>query len=306
MASSLRTSPAVTTATGLVREARPLQWYKQGVMLLGIVFSKNLFNFEAWANLLVGVVAFTAVAGTMYIFNDINDLEKDRNHPEKRHRPIASGQVSVPVAAGFALLLAVGGLGAAYSVGPLFLTVLTIYVAQNVLYSVHFKQMVYVDVILVAIGFVLRAIAGVVAINVFLSPWLIVSTSLLALVLALGKRRQELECTTEPQETRSVLAEYAEGDVDQLLVMTMASLLMAYSLYTFSRTNPVMMVTLPFAFFGVFRYHHLVYTTDIASQPQYLFTDWPSVVNLILWACVSVLVLYNVPKRVLAALGVIG
>lgn len=303
MASSLRTSPALTTLTGLAREVRPLQWYKQGVMFLGIVFSKNLFDSEAWISLLVGVVAFTAIAGATYIFNDISDLEEDRNHPEKQHRPIASGQVSVPVAAGFAAILVVGGLGAAYSVGPLFLAVLVAYVGQNALYSVYLKQIAYVDVILVAIGFVLRAIAGVVAIDVFLSPWLIVSTSLLALVLALGKRRHELEATTEPRETRPVLVEYSKSDVDQLLVMTMASLLMAYSLYTFSRTDPVMMVTLPFAFFGVFRYHHLVYTTDVASQPQYLFTDRPSVVNLVLWGCVSILMLYNVPERVIGVIG---
>lgn len=303
MASSLRTIPAVTTITGLAREVRPSQWYKQGVMLLGIVFSRNLFNFEAWLSLLVGIVAFTAIAGATYIFNDISDLEEDRNHPEKQHRPIASGQVSIPVAAGFAVILAVAGLGAAYSVGPLFLAVLLVYVGQNALYSLYLKRLVYVDVILVAIGFVLRAIAGVVVIDVYLSPWLIVSTFLLALVLDLGKRRHELETTTNPQETRQVLTEYSKTDVDQLLVMTMATLLMAYSLYTFSRTDPVMMVTLPFAFFGVFRYYHLVYTTDIASQPKYLFADTPSIVNLVLWGCVSIAMLYNVPERIVEAIG---
>lgn len=303
MASSLRTSPAAITVTGLAREVRPSQWYKQGVMLLGIVFSRNLFDLEAWFSLLVGIAAFTAIAGATYIFNDISDLEEDRNHPEKQHRPIASGQVSVPVAAVFAVLLAIGGLGAAYSVGPLFLAVLLVYVGQNALYSLYLKRLVYVDVILVALGFVLRAIAGVVAIDVYLSPWLIVSTSLLALVLALGKRKHELETTTRPRETRQVLGEYAESDVDQLLVMTMATLLMAYSLYTFSRTDPVMMATLPFAFFGVFRYHHLVYTSDVASQPEYLFTDTPSIVNLVLWGCTSIVVLYNVPERAIEVTG---
>lgn len=303
MASSLGRLSAVTTLTGLAREVRPSQWYKQGVMLLGIVFSKNVFDLDAWGSLLVGIVAFTAIAGATYIFNDISDLEEDRNHPEKRYRPIASGQLSVPVAAGFAAILVIAGFGAAYSVSPLFLGVLLVYVGQNALYSLYLKRLVYVDVILVAIGFVLRAIAGVVAIDVYLSPWLIVSTSLLALVLALGKRRHELETTANPQETRHVLVEYSKTDVDQLLVMTMATLLMAYSLYTFSRTDPVMMVTLPFAFFGVFRYHHLVYTTDVASQPEYLFSDTPSVVNLLLWGVVSIAMLYNVPERVIEVIG---
>ncbi len=296
MASSSQTINPVTTVTGLVREIRPWQWYKQGVMLLGIVFSQNILNWDAWLSLMVGIVAFTTVASATYIFNDISDVEEDRNHPEKQHRPIASGQVSVPVAVIFGLILAGIGLGAAYSLGPLFLAVLLAYLAQNALYSLVLKQFVFVDVLIVAIGFVLRAIAGVIAIEVFLSPWLIVSTFLLALVLAFGKRRNELEVATNPEETRDVLGEYSENNIDQLLVMVMATLLMSYSLYTFSRTDPTMMATLPFAFFGVFRYHHLVHTTNIAGQPEYLLTDRPSVVNLILWSVVAIAVLYNVPE----------
>ncbi|TKX52870.1 decaprenyl-phosphate phosphoribosyltransferase [Halorubrum sp. SP3] len=292
----------VTTVTGLVREIRPWQWYKQGVMLLGIVFSQNLLNWGVWLSLLIGIVSFTTVASATYIFNDISDLEEDRNHPQKQHRPIASGQVSVSVAAVFGLILAGIGLGAAYSLGPLFLAILLAYLAQNALYSLVLKQFVFVDVLIVAIGFVLRAIAGVIAIDVFLSPWLIVSTFLLALVLAFGKRRNELEVAANPQQTRDVLGEYSENNIDQLLVMVMATLLMSYSLYTFSRTAPTMMVTLPFAFFGVFRYHHLVHTTNIAGQPEYLLTDRSSVVNLILWGIVVVAVLYNVPEM---AVGVI-
>jgi hypothetical protein len=119
---------------------------------------------------------------------------------------------------------------------------------------------------------------------------------LLALVLALGKRRNELEVATKPQETREVLGKYSKNNVDQLLVMVMATLLVAYSLYTFSQTNTVMMSTLPFAFFAVFRYHHLSHTTDIAGQPGYILTDRPSMVNIILWGVVSIGVLYNVPE----------
>ncbi|WP_079990821.1 UbiA prenyltransferase family protein [Haloarcula sp. CBA1127] len=265
-------------------------------MLLGIVFSQNLLNWDAWLSLLIGIAAFTGVTGATYIFNDISDLGEDRHHPEKQHRPIASGQVSVTVAVVFGLFLAGIGLGAAYSLGPLFLAILLTYLAQNVLYSLVLKQFVFVDVLVVAIGFVLRAIAGVIAINVFLSPWLIVCTFLLALVLAFGKRRNELEIAANPQETRAVLREYSVNDIDQLLVMVMATLLMSYSLYTFSRTDPAMMATLLFAFFAVFRYHHLVHTTNIAGQPEYLLTDRPSVVNLILWGIVAIAVLYNIPE----------
>ncbi|TKX84138.1 decaprenyl-phosphate phosphoribosyltransferase, partial [Halorubrum sp. SS5] len=193
-------------------------------MLLGIVFSQNLLNWGVWLSLLIGIVSFTTVASATYIFNDISDLEEDRNHPQKQHRPIASGQVSVSVAAVFGLILAGIGLGAAYSLGPLFLAILLAYLAQNALYSLVLKQFVFVDVLIVAIGFVLRAIAGVIAIDVFLSPWLIVSTFLLALVLAFGKRRNELEVAANPQQTRDVLGEYSENNIDQLLVMVMAAL----------------------------------------------------------------------------------
>lgn len=296
MAGSSHTFNPVSTATGLLREMRPWQWYKQGVMFLGIVFSQSLLSTEAWINLLIGVVAFTTIASATYIFNDLSDLEEDRNHPKKQHRPIASGQVSVPVAIIFGSLLAIFGLAAAYSLGPLFLAVLLAYLSQNALYSLYLKQVVFVDILIIAVGFVLRAIAGVVAINVILSPWLIVSTFLLALVLALGKRRHELEIATKPQETRRVLGEYSKGNLDQLLVMTMATLLMAYSLYTFSQEKYTMMLTLPFAFFGVFRYHHLVHTTEIAGQPEYLLTDRPSVVNMVLWGILTIAVLYNIPE----------
>lgn len=299
MVESQQTLNPITTVTGLIREIRPWQWYKQGVMLLGIVFSKNLFNFEAWIHLFIGLVAFTSVAGVSYIFNDIKDLEKDRNHPEKQNRPLASGQVSVPTTILFGVFLAIVGLSAAYSLGSLFLIVLITYLGQNALYSLYLKRIVFVDVILVAVGFVLRAIAGVAAIDVFLSPWLIVSTFLLALVLALGKRRNELEITANPHESRQVLGEYSKGNLDQLLVMVMSMLLMAYSLYTFFRTDSTMMMTLPFAFFGVFRYHHLVHTTDIAGQPEYLLTDPPSMVNLVLWGLVAIAVLYNIPELAL-------
>lgn len=299
MAESPRTINPISTVVGLMREIRPWQWYKQGVMLLGIVFSRSLLDAEAWINLLIGIIAFTTIAGATYIFNDINDLEKDRNHPEKRHRPIAGGQVTVPTSIVFGILLIVIGFGTAYSLGPLFFIVLLAYIGQSVLYSLYLKRILFVDVLIIATGFVLRAIAGVVAIDVYLSPWLIVSTFLLALVLAFGKRRHELEVTTNPRETRRVLEEYSKNDVDQLLVMTMATLLMAYSLYTFFRTDPMMMTTLPFAFFGVFRYHHLVHTTDIAGQAKYLLTDLPSIANLILWVCLVVVVLYDVPELVI-------
>lgn len=293
---------ATATVTGLVRELRPQQWYKQGILLLALVFSRHLFDLAAWVDVLTAAVAFTAVAGATYVFNDISDVEADREHPEKCHRPIASGQVSIPVAAGFATVLLIGGLATAVSVNWLVAAVLVVYMAQNALYSLFLKDVVLVDVLVVAIGFVLRAIAGVVAIDVFLSPWLIVCTFLLALVLALGKRRHELEAVDDPSATRESLGAYSGAELDQLLNMVMATLLMSYALYTFFRARPAMMLTLPFAFYGVFRYHLLVHATDVAARPEYLLTDRPMMTNLVLWSVVAIGVLYQVHVAVLGVI----
>jgi 4-hydroxybenzoate polyprenyltransferase len=302
MSNSSLAAGTLSTLTGLVRETRPQQWYKQGVLLLGITFSRNLLNPEAWTAVLFAIVGFTAVAGATYVINDIADVEADRNHPEKRHRPIASGQVPVPVAAAFAAALLIGGFGLALAVGPLLVAVLGTYLGQNLLYSTYIKHVAFADVISVAVGFVLRAIAGVVAIGVFLSPWLIVCTFLSALVLALGKRRHELGASADPQRTRETLGSYTAESVDQLLTVVTATLLMAYALYTFDRADPTMMLTLPFAFFGVFRYHHLVHTTEIAGRPEFLFTDRPSMLNLALWAATAVAALYGLPNLLVEVL----
>lgn len=302
MSNSSLAAGTLSTLAGLVREIRPQQWYKQGVLLLGITFSRNLLNPEAWTAVLFAIVSFTAVAGATYVINDLSDVEADRNHPEKRHRPIASGQVSIPMAGAFAAALLVGGFGLALVVGPLLVAVLAIYLGQNLLYSTYVKHVLFADVISVAVGFVLRAIAGVVAIDVFLSPWLIVCTFLLALVLALGKRRHELGASPDPERTRETLGSYTTEGLDQLLTVATATLLMAYALYTFFRADSTMMLTLPFAFFGVFRYHHLVHTTEVAGRPEYLLTDRPSMLNLALWAITAVAVLYDVPSLLVGVL----
>jgi 4-hydroxybenzoate polyprenyltransferase len=286
------------TLSGLLYEIRPWQWYKQGILLVGIVFARRLFDPTAWQQVLLGLVAFCAVAGAVYVFNDISDVEEDRQHPEKRNRPIASGQVSIPTATVFAGALLAGGLVLSYTVGVLFLVVVGAYVLQNAIYSASLKDVVHVDVMIIALGFVLRAIAGVVAIGAYLSPWLVVCTFLAALLLALGKRRHELHTRSDPAATRSSLGEYTAETLDQLLVVTIATLLMSYSLYTFFRADSLMMVTLPFAFFGVFRYHHLVHTDDIGASPEYLALDRPFVLNFLAWTTVAIGVLYDVHELI--------
>lgn len=287
------------TLAGLAREVRPWQWYKQSVLLVGLVFSKNIQNVTAWRRVGLAVVAFCAVAGAVYVFNDVSDVEADRNHPTKRHRPIASGQVSVPVAAAFAVGLLVFGLGVAAALDRLVLVILGAYLAQNVLYTLYLKQIVLVDILVIAVGFVLRAVAGVVAIDVYLSPWLVVCTFLAALLLAVGKRRHEVFAADA--DTRGTLGEYTAEGLDHLLVIVISTLLMSYSLYTFFRSTDEMMLTLPFAFFGVFRYHHLMYADEIGIDPRELLLDRPFIANFLVWAAVAIAVLYGGVTPILEA-----
>lgn len=298
MSNFTRNATPIRTIVGLIKETRPRQWYKQGVLLVGLVFSENLLNTTAVGQELIAMFAFTAAAGATYIVNDVSDIEEDRKHPRKRYRPIASGQVSIPVAMAFAAALTVTSLAVSYTLTPLLTVIVVAYLAQNALYSAYLKDVVLVDVLIVAIGFVLRAIAGVVSIDVYLSPWLIVCTFLLALVLAIGKRRHEFEAVDDIGDTRRSLERYSRHELDQLLVITTATLLMAYALYTFFRADQAMMLSLPFAFFGVFRYHHLVHSTDIAGQPENVFTDTPMIINVAVWGVVAVAVIYDVPTWV--------
>ncbi|EMA49098.1 phosphoribose diphosphate:decaprenyl-phosphate phosphoribosyltransferase [Halococcus morrhuae DSM 1307] len=294
----------VRTAAGLAYEIRPWQWYKQGVILIAIVFSKQLFDPMAWGRVSIAVAAFCAVAGATYIFNDISDVEEDRKHPDKRNRPIASGQVGVQTAGAFAVALLVAGFALSYTLGPLFVAIIVAYLVQNAAYSLYLKDVVLVDVLLIAIGFVLRAVAGVVAIGVALSPWLVVCTFLAALLLALGKRRHEFAASEVPGETRATLADYTTETLDQLLGIVISTLLMSYSIYTFTGAKLAMMLTLPFAFFGVFRYHHLVYTTKAGASPGALLVDRQLLVNFVFWGLIAVVVLYGRPRAWLV--GVFG
>lgn len=292
----------LVTVSGLVKEIRPWQWYKQSVLLLGLVFSRNLFEPVAVTNVVLGIVAFCAIAGTTYIGNDILDIEEDRNHPRKKHRPIASGQVPISVAVPFAFVLFIGGLSLSWYLGPLFLVVVLTYLGQNTLYSSFLKDIVIVDVMVIAIGFVLRAIAGVVAIDVSLSPWLVVCTFLGALMLALGKRRHEMVVSDDPAASRPTLGEYTEEILDQLLVAVLAALIVSYSLYTFFRGGLWMMATLPFAFFAAFRYHFLAHTRNLGGDPKFLFGDRPFLLNLVVWGLLVVAILYQVPPHLLEIL----
>lgn len=284
---------------GLLLSMRPWQWYKQSLVLLPLLFSGNLLDTQSQLSAAVTLVAFCTVAGSVYVFNDISDVEADRKHPQKRHRPIASGQVGVPAAAGFGLSALTVGLLLASTVNVLVVTIIGVYLGQNVLYNLGVKDILFADVLSISIGFVLRALAGVYAISPFTgfpSPWLIVCTLLTALILAIGKRRQEL-IEVSDGETRSSLDGYSVEVLDQVLLISTTSLLISYTMYTFFGGSQAMMLTLPFALFAIFRYHHIIYEGGNVTQVEFLlFDDTPFLVNLLLWVGSIVTVIYVIPR----------
>ncbi|MCH9011087.1 MAG: decaprenyl-phosphate phosphoribosyltransferase [Chloroflexi bacterium] len=266
-------SESTSAAAGLagivksvVVTSRPRQWTKNLIIYLAFLFTAN----EAWSTLepsatlgllmktTVAFVIFTALTSAVYLVNDVVDAELDRRHPKKRLRPIASGRLPAHVATGVAAILSTAGIGAAFFFETLFGAVSLLYVASMIAYSLALKNIVLLDVFIIGGGFVLRAVAGAVVINVPISPWLYICTGLGALFLALSKRRAELAVAGDMAHTqRKSLSLYSVGLLDQLIVVVATSAVIAYSLYTFTAQNlpenHAMMITIPLVVFGLFR-----------------------------------------------------
>ena len=279
---------------------RPHQWLKNLVVLAALVFSKHLFDVDAVAQAGLAFVVFCALAGVVYLVNDLADLERDRLHPSKRTRPLASGALSPAVARAAAALLFAFAVAAAWSLGPGFLLCALAYPALGLAYSLALKHVVILDVLAVALGFVLRAVAGAFAIGVHFSPWLLVCTILLALFLVLAKRRHELVTLDDAVAHRQILAEYSPYLLDQMIAVVTASCLTAYAFYTLApetvekyRTERLAL-TIPFVIYGIFRYLYLVHRRDQGGSPgDVLLTDRPLLATVALWAVAMVLIVYT-------------
>ena len=289
---------------GLFISLRPRQWIKNLFVFAGLVFAQRLFTASVWPAL--GAFAiFCALSGAIYLLNDVADRDKDRLHPRKRERPIASGLLPVPLALGSALILVVGGLVAATALSPRFAAVALAYVGLLSVYSVVLKHVVIVDVLTVAVGFVLRAVGGALAIGVDISGWLLICTILLALFLALGKRRYEyLTLEGEAARHRPILAEYSAGLLDQMIAVVTASTVTAYALYTMSPETVakfhthLLPATLPFVLYGIFRYLYLLYRRQLGGNPSELFlNDRALLLNTIGWILAVLLIIYGLPLR---------
>ena len=280
---------------------RPYQWTKNLVVFAAPAMSKHLFEREPFQQSVLSFVIFCALSGTVYLLNDVADIERDRLHPRKRLRPIASGALAPRAAVLIALGLGLGSLGLSATLGAQFLVCAFLYLALNVLYSFRLKEIVIVDVLCISLGFVLRAVAGGVAIAVLVSDWLLVCTLLLALFLALAKRRHELvSLTTSATGHRKILAEYSPYLLDQMISVVTASCLTAYAFYTMApdtvqkyRTDRLAW-TIPFVLYGIFRYLYLVHQKEKGGSPtDILATDRPLLVNVALWAITLLVIVYT-------------
>jgi 4-hydroxybenzoate polyprenyltransferase len=277
---------------------RPHQWTKNLVVFAAPALSKHLFEPQPLRQSVLAFVIFCALSGTVYLLNDVADLERDRLHPRKRLRPIASGALSSRAAVMLALGLGLGSLGLSAILGARFLACAALYLTLNILYSFRLKEIVILDVLSVSLGFVLRAVAGGVAIAVPISDWLLVCTLLLALFLALAKRRHELvSLTTSATGHRKILAEYL---LDQMISVVTASCLTAYAFYTMApdtvqkyQTDRLAW-TIPFVLYGIFRYLYLVHQKEKGGSPtDILVTDRPLLVNVALWALALLFIVYT-------------
>lgn len=288
----------------LLMAMRPKQWIKNLLLFSGFVFTLNErwhpFTPEMWSYLSASVAAFclfSLISSCIYLINDVLDVEKDRQHPTKRRRPIASGELPPKLAVATAVLLMPACLVLGYLVKPMFAVVALAYVVMQVAYVFVLKHVVLLDVFIIAAGFVMRAVSGAVVIGAHISPWLYTVTLLGALFLGLCKRRNELVLLEAGAAShRKILQMYTAPMLDSLTSIVASSTIMAYSLYTFtSRTLPgnnLMMLTIPLVIFGMFRYVFLSHTTNAGGSPEEVFLkDKPLGVTIILWIVSAGLIL---------------
>ena len=285
----------------IVESLRPAQWVKNGFVFAALIFSRNLLTWDRTLRVAFAALLFCLMASAVYLLNDVLDAADDRQHPAKRLRPVASGRLSARAALMAAAVLAVIATGGAWLLDLRFFVVLLLYGGMSALYSLYLKHVVLLDVFIIAAGFVCRVVGGGLVIHVEISSWLIVCTTLLALFLALTKRRHELVLLGDNASNhRSSLAHYSPYFLDQLIGIVTASTLMSYALYTLSEDAVTkfpgkrLELTIPFVLFGIFRYLYLVHQGSEGGNPtRLLLTDRVLLAVVLLWAAAVVLIIYH-------------
>lgn len=287
-------APRRSPAAAALAAARPRQWTKNLLLFAGLVFAAKLGDATRWAEALAIFLVYCAASSAAYLVNDVRDAAADRRHPSKRLRPVASGELTPRRALAFAGVLAVAALVAAAVLGPLTIAFLFGFLALQAVYTLGLKHVALVDVMTIAGLFVIRAAAGAEAVDVRISPWLLICTALLALFLALGKRRGELVLVgADATPGRRVLEGYSLALVDRLLAVVTGATVIAYSLYTVTaHDSKALTVTIPFVVFGLVRYLLLLHRSDAGEEPEHvLLTDVPILVTVAAWAATAALLL---------------
>ncbi|WP_053982972.1 decaprenyl-phosphate phosphoribosyltransferase [Niameybacter massiliensis] len=279
----------------IIKLMRPKQWIKNLFVFAALIFSMKFLSPFHIGQAMLCFVLFCMISSSIYILNDIVDVEKDRLHPKKKNRPLAKGTVSIKAAGGVSIILMISSLLAGFLFNPLVGTVITLYLINNLIYSFKIKHIVIMDIISIAIGFILRVVAGAFAIDVGISAWILVCTFFISLFLGIGKRRGEiLALEHNAHDHRANLKDYTEEFVNQITSIVVACTIMSYSLYTFTAYEHMyMMLTIPFVVYGIFRYLNLIYTQDEGGNPtELVLTDKLIIIDVVLWGFVSSAILY--------------
>lgn len=284
----------------IIKEMRLRQWTKNVFVFAALVFDRQLTNTTSLLRTLAAFAIFCLLSSSVYIINDLMDVESDRHHPVKKNRPIAAGKLPVPVAIIVAILLVIISFSSAFLLSLELGIIVAVYFLVNLAYSMWLKHIPLIDVMIIAFGFVLRVVAGVSVIQVErFSPWLYIVMSLLALYIGFGKRRAEMTVLTNESNSshRKVLDGYSLSLIDQLLTIVSSCTLIAYSFYTFSAPNLpdnyAMMLTIPFVLYGIFRYLFLIQIKNKGGEPEeLLLKDRPLQVTIVLWALAVLVIFY--------------
>ncbi|HEX8735838.1 MAG TPA: decaprenyl-phosphate phosphoribosyltransferase [Pyrinomonadaceae bacterium] len=299
-AKEIAVAPLKQTARALVRSLRPHEWTKNLLVFSGLIFSRSLMDAHNVLFSIGGFIAFCLASSGVYLFNDLCDLEKDRRHPTKKNRPLASGALNVNLARLAMISLFAGAVVLAFQLSPAFALAIGIYLTLNLAYSLKLKHVVILDVIIISSGFVLRAVAGALVLRVEVSAWLVLCTSMVALLVGFGKRRHELVLLEENAAShRASLNDYSVEFLDAMMTICGGTAVLTYALYTMAEDTVSrfgthnLLVTLPFVVYGVFRYLFMVHKRKEGGDPvQLLFRDRASVSNILLWILAVCAVIY--------------
>lgn len=293
----------------LVVAMRPKQWTKNLLLFAGLLFtldSRHQVGAD-FRRVLLGFALFSLLSSVVYLINDVVDRDSDRQHPLKCRRPIAAGEITPTLAVALAVVLGVASLFLSFLLGTSFGLVALTYFVLTLLYSFYFKHVVILDVLVLAAGFVLRAIAGAIVIGVSISPWLILCTLMLALFLALSKRRAEIIATVQNGRpgARRILEEYNAAMLDQMIVIVTSACLMSYALYTIESVaasrHHYLMATIPFVIYGIFRYLYLMHRHSLGESPDsVLLEDRPMLINVLLWGLATAFIVTHIIDKILA------